>query len=106
MEIGESISQTAVREVREETGLDVKPLYVVGIYSSPRHVVEYDDGEVRQQFSICFYCQMIGGQTRRSDESTEVRFFAKEEMTDLPMTSSIRQRIDDYLTPGAKPAFD
>jgi ADP-ribose pyrophosphatase YjhB (NUDIX family) len=106
MEIGESISETAVREVSEETGLDVEPLYVIGIYSSPRHVVEYGDGEVRQQFSICFACKLIGGQIRTSSESTEVRFFTQKEMTDLPMTSSIKQRIDDYLTPQARPAFD
>ncbi len=52
MEIGESIAETAVRETREETGLDVRPLYVVGVYSNPGHVVEYSDGEVRQQFSV------------------------------------------------------
>jgi ADP-ribose pyrophosphatase YjhB (NUDIX family) len=106
MEIGESISETAIREVQEETGLEVKPLYIVGIYSNPRHVVEYSDGEVRQQFSICFACQVIGGQIRTSIESTEVRFFTQNEITELQTTSSIRRRIDDYLTPGAQPAFD
>jgi ADP-ribose pyrophosphatase YjhB (NUDIX family) len=106
MEIGESISETVVREVSEETGLDVEPLYVIGIYSSPRHVVEYSDGEVRQQFSICFACKLLGGQIRTSSESTEVRFVTHEEATDLRMTSSIRQRIDDYLKPRARPAFD
>jgi ADP-ribose pyrophosphatase YjhB (NUDIX family) len=106
MEVGESISQTAIREVREETGLEVEPLYVVGIYSNPRHVVEYSDGEVRQQFSICFACKVVGGEIRTSSESTEVRFFTQGEMNELPMTSSIKRRIDDYLTPQARPAFD
>jgi ADP-ribose pyrophosphatase YjhB (NUDIX family) len=106
MEIGESISQTAVREVREETGLDVEPLYVVGIYSNPRHVVEYSDGEVRQQFSVCFACKVIGGQISASSESIEVRFCTLDEITELQMTSSIRRRIDDYLTPQTRPAFD
>jgi ADP-ribose pyrophosphatase YjhB (NUDIX family) len=105
MEIGESISQTAVREVREETGLEVEPLYVVGIYSNPRHVVEYSDGEVRQQFSICFACKVLGGEIRTSSESTEVRFFTRNEIGELQMTSSIKQRIDDYLTQ-ERPNFD
>ena len=106
MEIGESISQTAVREVEEETGLEVQPLYVVGIYSNPHHVVEYSDGEVRQQFSICFACKVIGGEIRTSTESNEVRFFTHKEVNEFRMTASIRRRIRDYLTPSAKPPFD
>ena len=49
MDLGETIGQTAVREVREETGLDVKIDGIVGVYSDPRHIIEYSDGEVRQQ---------------------------------------------------------
>ncbi len=41
MEIGETIARTVVREVREETGLQVQPERLVGIYSDPNHVVEY-----------------------------------------------------------------
>jgi len=33
----------------------------VGIYTDPRHVIAYDDGEVRQQFAICFEARKIGG---------------------------------------------
>src|SRR5690242_11521950 len=69
MEIGESIAQTIKREVREETGLRVRPEYIVGIYSDPKHVVAFSDGEVRQQFSICFACSIIGGKLRSSAES-------------------------------------
>lgn len=38
-DFGESIEETAVREVREETGLDVEAAGLVGIYSDPRHVI-------------------------------------------------------------------
>jgi NUDIX domain len=37
MEVGERIADTAVREVKEETGLDVQPEALVGIYTDPRH---------------------------------------------------------------------
>jgi ADP-ribose pyrophosphatase YjhB (NUDIX family) len=53
-EIGEYIAETAVRETREETGVDIEVTGPVGIYTNPNHVVEFSDGEVRQQFSICF----------------------------------------------------
>ena len=48
MDIGESITDTVVREVKEETGIDVEVTGVVGIYTNLNHVMAYDDGEVRQ----------------------------------------------------------
>jgi 8-oxo-dGTP pyrophosphatase MutT (NUDIX family) len=80
-----SIRETIVREVKEETGLDVEPQSIVGVYSNPRHVVEYGDGEVRQQFSVCFACKVVGGRLATSDESLEVGFFAPAEIESLPM---------------------
>ncbi|HEX6675073.1 MAG TPA: NUDIX domain-containing protein [Actinomycetes bacterium] len=97
MEVGESIGQTVVREVKEETGLDVEPYSIVGVYSDPRHVAEYGDGEVRQQFSICFACQVVGGQLATSEESPEVCFFSPAEIDSMPLHESIRLRIRHYL---------
>ena len=61
-DIGETIEQTAVREVKEETGLDVAVAGLSGIYTDPAHVVAFTDGEVRQQFSLCFTTTVLGGQ--------------------------------------------
>lgn len=97
MDPGESIAETAVREVKEETGLDVEVVSLVGIYSNPRHVVEYADGEVRQQFSVCFACRPIAGEPTPSDETTEVGYFAPEAIEHLDMHPSIRLRIAHYL---------
>jgi ADP-ribose pyrophosphatase YjhB (NUDIX family) len=87
MDIGESIAQTATREVQEETGLEVETEYIVGVYSDPGHVFAYDDGEVRQQFSVCFACRILGGQVRTSKESSEVAFFARQKSTPWTCTS-------------------
>jgi ADP-ribose pyrophosphatase YjhB (NUDIX family) len=96
MEVGETIAQTAIREVKEETGLEVEIQRLVGIYSDPRHVVEYSDGEVRQQFSVCFACRVAGGRLASSSESRRVGFFAHDEIEAMPVHDSIRRRIRDY----------
>jgi ADP-ribose pyrophosphatase YjhB (NUDIX family) len=106
MEIGETIAETVVREVEEETGLKVKPERLVGIYTNPRHVTAYDDGEVRQQFSICFACHIVGGQLLdRADESLEVGFFSPEQIEAMPMHRSIRLRIAHYLEKRPEPVI-
>jgi ADP-ribose pyrophosphatase YjhB (NUDIX family) len=97
MDIGESIAETVVREVKEETGLDVEPTGIVGIYTNPRHVMEYSNGEVRQQFSICFKARIRGGSLAISDESTDLRFVAPTDLDQLDIHDSIRLRIRHFL---------
>ena len=72
MDIGETFAESAMREVKEETGFDVRIERIVGIYSDPGHVFAYDDGEVRQEFSICLACAITGGSLHVSSESTAV----------------------------------
>jgi ADP-ribose pyrophosphatase YjhB (NUDIX family) len=105
MEVGERIADTVVREVREETGLEVEPEAIVGIYSNPQHVVEYGDGEVRQQFSVCFACRLVGGELATSDESLEVGFFTPADIETMPVHESIRLRIRHYLEHRPQPVI-
>jgi ADP-ribose pyrophosphatase YjhB (NUDIX family) len=97
MELGESIADAVRREVKEETGFDIDIERLVGIYSDPGHVVAYDDGEVRQQFSICFACRIVGGAAAMSEESLEVAFFSPDELADLDIAAPIRLRIEHFL---------
>lgn len=103
MEPGESIAETAVREVKEETGIDVEVVSLVGVYSNPLHVVEYADGEVRQQFSLCFACRPVGGETRPSDETSEVGFFTPDAIEGMDVHASIRLRVGHFLNGRADP---
>jgi ADP-ribose pyrophosphatase YjhB (NUDIX family) len=102
MEIGESIAECAEREVKEETGLTVKAYRLVGVYSDPDHVFAYDDGEVRQEFSLCFACRIPGGDISRSDESLTVKFWPIHSLDSLNMHPSIRLRISHYLADQAE----
>lgn len=103
MDIGESIAAAAVREVKEETGLDVEVTGLVGIYTNPKHVMAYDNGEVRQQFSVCFTARLLGGRMRTSEETSEVRWVAPEELDRLAIHPSMRLRIDHYLAGRREP---
>ncbi|MFC3688934.1 NUDIX hydrolase [Aquipuribacter hungaricus] len=102
-EVGESISDTVVREVKEETGYDVEVTDLVGTYTNPRHVMAYDDGEVRQQFSICFRARLVGGQLRTSSESKAVEWVEPEQLDKLSMHPSMRQRVADALRVDGRP---
>jgi hypothetical protein len=75
----------------------------VGIYSNPNHVIVYDDGEIRQQFSICFRGRYLGGQPTPSNESSEVRWIARDDLDALPIHPSIRLRIDNGYEHGPEP---
>ncbi|WP_327656984.1 NUDIX domain-containing protein [Streptomyces sp. NBC_00483] len=96
MELGESLPGCAVREVKEETGLDVEITGLVGTYTDPRHIIAYTDGEVRRQFNICFTAQIVGGSLAISDESTELRFVAVGSIPSLDMHHTQRLRLEHY----------
>ncbi len=100
---GESVTGATMREVKEETGIDCQVTGLVGIYSDPRHVAAYDDGEVRQEFSICFTTRMTGGTIATSSESAKVQFVSPGAISGLRMHPSIRLRIQHYLEERAEP---
>ncbi|MEU3286776.1 NUDIX hydrolase [Streptomyces longwoodensis] len=103
IDLGESAPDAAVRETKEETGFDVEVTGLVGIYTNPGHVMAYDDGEVRQQFSICFHARIVGGQLRTSSESKEVAFVAPDKLDELNIHPSMRLRIEHGLADRAEP---
>jgi ADP-ribose pyrophosphatase YjhB (NUDIX family) len=91
VEIGESVTDAAIREVREETGLIVTVRRLVGVYSDPaRQVVRYPDGNVWHYVNVCFECVVRGGTLTTCDETLSLRYVPP---TRLPRTLLPNHRI-------------
>jgi 8-oxo-dGTP pyrophosphatase MutT (NUDIX family) len=104
MDLGESITDTAIRETEEETGITCEVTGLVGIYTNPRHVILYtSDREVRQEFSIVFTARPVGGELRPSSESSEPQWVSPAAVPSLQMHPSMRQRIQHYLDKRREP---
>lgn len=105
MEIGETPTQCAVRETREETGVEVRVVGLVGIYSDPAHIVAYSDGEVRQEYEVTLLAEPVGGTPAANDEASDVGWFAPPAIVALDVHPTMRRQIDDYLS-GRAPHID
>jgi ADP-ribose pyrophosphatase YjhB (NUDIX family) len=104
-EVGETLAEAATREVLEETGLSIEVIGLIGLYSNPAHIIAYDDGEIRQEFSICFRARPLGGELRTSSESKEVEWIPLTQLDALNIHPSIRLRIDHALENRPTPYF-
>jgi ADP-ribose pyrophosphatase YjhB (NUDIX family) len=95
---GESVTAAVIREVREETGLEVEPVRLIGVYSAPEHhqIVTYPDGNVIHYVSAAFECRITGGRLACGPESLALEWYDPERLPEdlLPMS---RIRIRDAL---------
>lgn len=99
---GETVAQAGVRECREETGLDVEVTGLVGVFSTPDHVIVYTRGkkvnEVRQPINICLRARVVGGDVRPEPaEAREVRWVELDALDGYAIHPAIRLRVDRGL---------
>ena len=65
----------------------------------------YDDGEVRQQFSIAFRARLIGGEAQTSSESDRVEWIEPAKLDELELHPSMRLRIAHALAGAERPVI-
>lgn len=84
IDVGESASEAAAREVREETGFEVRPKRLLAVWDKAKHVMRQDAFHI---YKLVFQCDLISGEARPSIETSEVEFFP---LTELPELSTHR----------------
>ena len=108
VEIGESASAAAVREVAEEAGVPITVTGLSGVYSDPCHVLAYPDEEqIYQQFAVCFHAFTPARDARPDqDETSNAGWFDPEQTQQLVMHPAMRQRLTHALLEHARPHYD
>lgn len=98
MEFGESMTDCALREVKEESGLNVVIKDIIGTYTDPNIRVSYSDGEVRQEFTIVYYGEVQGYNVPLDEESSNYVWISFDRVLELPLADSQRRRLIDVMT--------
>lgn len=75
VEIGETFRDCVVREAAEETGLQVRPQRLVGVYASPAWDFQYPNGDYVQQFTVAIECSIVGGELQADGQETTISQF-------------------------------
>jgi ADP-ribose pyrophosphatase YjhB (NUDIX family) len=92
MDIGETVEQTCIREVKEETGLDVEIVYSLGDY----HEQGFMDGIYYDYYPACFAVKVVGGQIiKQNSEVQEIKLFKLKELPS-PLAFEHDKMIRDY----------
>jgi len=83
LEVGELVRQAAVREAREETGLTVEPMELLGVYD---RVLRNREQRVQYHYVLIdFLCRRITGELTAASDAAEVRWFAPDELAGLKL---------------------
>ena len=91
LEVGEFVREAAIREAREETGLNVEPGELLGVYDRVLR-----DAENRVQYHyvlIDFLCRPVGGELQAGSDAAEVRWFTREELPALNLAEDTQDVI-------------
>ena len=83
LEVGELVREAAVREAREETGLVVEPLELLGVYD---RVLRNLEQRVQYHYVLIdFLCRRVAGDLAAASDASEVRWFLREELPALKL---------------------
>ncbi len=84
IDLGETPVEAVIREVGEETGLDVEPLELIGVFGGEKFRHIYPNGDKVEYFVVVFKCKIKGDELAAQDgEVSELKYFGAEEIPEL-----------------------
>ncbi len=87
VEPGETIAEAALRELREEVGIDAE---MIGFVDHVEIIERDDEHKVRHHFVVCAHvARWIAGEPQPGPEALEVRWVGKDEVAGLPTTPGL-----------------
>ncbi|MDV7767628.1 NUDIX hydrolase [Peribacillus sp. CSMR9] len=90
-DIGLTPSEVAVKEVKEESGFDVKAIKLLGVLDKKCHPHPPSLYHVYKMFILC---EIIGGQPKEGIETSAVEFFAENELPSLSIARNTESQIE------------
>jgi ADP-ribose pyrophosphatase YjhB (NUDIX family) len=107
-DLGETTTAAVIREVREETGLDVEPVRVIGVYSEDM-LYTYPNGDNVHGVGLAFECRVTGGRLEADHEEIQDALFVPVarllEQPHTPGMAGMKRLWQDLLQPDTWPVI-
>ncbi len=99
VEEGENLIDALIREIKEESGIDVEVSHLIGIYSNTGKHKGYNGVKiVPTKVMLDYVCKPVGGELCTSEETSECCWVSKDKVLDMIETPAIRERYQAYLS--------
>lgn len=89
--LGEPLEEALIREMREETGLEVEPLVLVEVLD---RIIPGTDGRIRYHYVLIDYlCRVREGEARAGSDAVEAGFYSLDSLEKLELTTGTAEVI-------------
>ncbi|OMC83296.1 NUDIX hydrolase [Viridibacillus sp. FSL H8-0123] len=98
VEVGENLMDALIREVKEESGIDITVSNLIGVYSNTSTHKWYDGiTDVPTKLMLDYRCKPVGGELAISEETSESCWVAKDTVLEYFTKTAFRTRYEAYL---------